>query len=116
MIESDRRGDALVLTVEDPRIDAARAVAFKDAVRRALTPAPGDPPPDRVVMDLSGVEFIDSSGLGALAASAKALGGGTLHLAGAQPLVLKVLRLTHMDRVFGLHDDVGAALTAEGAT
>ncbi|MBM2575914.1 STAS domain-containing protein [Jannaschia sp. Os4] len=110
MIESVRRGEVLVLTVNGRRVDAAGSVAFKEAVRDALAGADG-----RVVMDLSAVEFIDSSGLGALVASAKAAGEGGLELAGAGPLVRKVLALTHMDRVFPLHDDVEAALSARDA-
>jgi hypothetical protein len=51
--------------------------------------------------DMSEVEFLDSSGLGAVVAARKLLGMDQhLALAGLQPAVEKVLRLTHMDRVF----------------
>ncbi len=49
----------------------------------------------RVILDLSSVKFIDSSGLGAIVAAMKQLGSGRrLDLAGLTPVVEKVFRLT----------------------
>ena len=51
------------------------------------------------------VEFLDSSGLGALVAVMKMLDGGRrLELANCGLIVRKVLTLTRMDSVFVLHD------------
>lgn len=112
MIGSEQRGDVRVLSVKGTRIDAAGAVAFKEAVHAALADA-GE---GRVVMDLAAVEFVDSSGLGALVATAKALGAGRkLELSGSGPVVMKVLTLTRMDRIFMLHDDLDAALSERSA-
>ncbi|MEL7152462.1 MAG: STAS domain-containing protein, partial [Pseudomonadota bacterium] len=64
--------DALqVVAVNDARIDAAVAIEFKDAMREKT-----DGGSDVVVLDLSVVEFIDSSGLGAIVASMKNMGKG----------------------------------------
>jgi anti-sigma B factor antagonist len=107
MIETDRTGDVTVLILTEPRLDAARTLAFKDGVRRAL----GEGPPGRVVLDMSGVGFLDSSGLGALVAVMKALPAGRrLELAGCGPVVARVLELTRMDRIFVLHPDLDGAL------
>jgi anti-sigma B factor antagonist len=59
------------------------------------------------------VEFLDSSGLGAVVAARKLLGSTDhrLALAGLQPAVEKVLRLTHMDRVFPIYADADAFLS-----
>jgi anti-sigma B factor antagonist len=56
----------------------------------------------RVVVDLSGVEFIDSSGLGALVNGLKTArqAGGDLRIAAPNEQVLLVLQLTNMERVF----------------
>ncbi|MGK7752778.1 MULTISPECIES: STAS domain-containing protein [unclassified Roseovarius] len=95
-----------VITVEDNRIDAASAIRFKDEMR-TLT----DEGPEHVVLDLSGVTFVDSSGLGAIVASMKQLGDGRrLDLAGLTPDVAKVFRLTRMDSIFAIHADMAAAL------
>ena len=55
----------------------------------------------RVVVDLSGVEFIDSSGLGALLSGLKAArqAGGDLHIAAPNRQAITVLELTNLNRV-----------------
>jgi len=98
-------GDARVVKVEAQRIDAAVAIQFKDAMR-AVT----DGGPSRVVLDLSEVAFIDSSGLGAVVAAKKLLTPNfELELANLRPLVSKVFKLTRMDSVFAIHPDVASA-------
>lgn len=88
--------EGLVIRVNETRIDAAVAIEFKEAVRQAAS-VPGDP----VILDLSQVGFLDSSGLGAVVAVMKLLKPDrTLHLAGLTPPVAKVFRLTRMDSVF----------------
>lgn len=56
----------------------------------------------RVVVDLSGLELIDSSGVAALVALYKRLRavGGDVTVAGARDQPLAILRLLRMDRVF----------------
>ena len=64
-----------------------------------------------VVVDLAGVKFIDSSGLGALVSGLKTArqAGGDLRLARAGEQVRTVLSLTNLDRVLRSHDTVGDA-------
>ncbi|MEL6168819.1 MAG: STAS domain-containing protein [Pseudomonadota bacterium] len=89
----------LVITVNEQRIDAASAVEFKDAVRDVTREGSGP-----VILDLSQVEFLDSSGLGAVVASMKLLGPDRpLELANLSPGVAKVFRLTRMDSIFTIH-------------
>lgn len=98
-ITSETRGPDLLLTVEESRIDAASAVQFKDEMR-SLT---SDGPP-RVVLDLTRVDFLDSSGLGAIVGVMKLLGADRrLELVGPTPNVAKVFRLTRMDTIFSIH-------------
>ena len=99
----------LVLTLTAKRIDAASAVHFKDDFREATAAHSG-----RVVMDLESVTFMDSSGLGAMVAALKALGGRKLELCKMTAAVDKVFRLTRMDKVFLLHADVEQALDFGG--
>jgi anti-sigma B factor antagonist len=53
-------------------------------------------------VDLSGVTFCDASGLGALARLARhaRAAGRQLSLTSARPSVLKIMRITGLDRVF----------------
>lgn len=97
-----RAGDALVISVMESRLDAAVALTFKDIVRE-LTATEGCP----VILDLSLVDFIDSSGLGAVVGVMKLLGPERpLEIAGLTPGVRKLFRLTRMDTVFKIHDTV----------
>jgi len=99
-------GTDLVITVDESRIDAAVALLFKERVKE-LT----DHPAKRVILDLKKVEFLDSSGLGAVVSLMKHLGQGRrLDIAGPSPSVEKVFRITRMDRIFKLYPDAAAAL------
>ncbi len=100
----------LILTPDTDRIDAAGAIYLKDQFRDETDGFDG-----RVVMDLSGVNFLDSSGLGAIVSALKLLRGRKLELAGLTPVVAKVFRLTQMDQVFILHRAVSDILTDDGA-
>ncbi len=104
-------GDFCTVSVQDPRIDAAVAVAFKEAVRAQTQDAP-----PRVILDLTKVTFIDSSGLGAIVATMKHLAPERrLLLAGLTPPVKKVFELTRMDSVFQIFLTLEDALDAERA-
>ena len=109
-LEARIQGAVQVVTVIAERIDSAIAIRFKDDMR-AIT----QNGPNRVILDLGHVHFVDSSGLGAIVAAMKHLGPGRkLDLAGLNPDVDKVFRLTRMDRVFAIHPDVQAA-TGQGS-
>ncbi|MGC4815314.1 STAS domain-containing protein [Micromonospora sp. DT228] len=64
-----------------------------------------------VVVDLSGVGFLDSSGLGTLVVAYKDLRerGGSLSLAGVGRSVRTVLSITSVDRVIDVFDTVDDA-------
>lgn len=94
----------------EDRIDAAGAIQFKDRMRELTIGTTG-----RVILDLSRVAFLDSSGLGAVVAVMKLLGPDRkLELAGLTPTVEKVFRLTRMDTVFTIHPHVPAGLRNAG--
>lgn len=101
-----RDGDVIIAPT-DTRIDAAVAIAFKERMREATRDVGA-----RVVLDLRAVEFVDSSGLGAIVASMKQLRPDQkLELADLQPTVAKVFRLTRMDSVFRIHGNADAAFS-----
>ncbi len=107
-LTSKKEPKLLIVTVQDTRIDAASALRFKDEMRRV---AEGGKDP--VLLDLHHVEFIDSSGLGAIVATMKLLAPARqLVLAGFTPTVEKVFKLTRMDTVFRVHTRVEDAVAA----
>lgn len=69
-----------------------------------------------VVVDLSAVEFLDSSGVGALVGAAAALrdAGGSLRLACPPPRVQKVFRISRLAEVIPIYDDVDEAVHPAG--
>ena len=66
---------------------------------------------NRIVVDLSTTEFIDSSGLGALISGLKMArqAGGDLRIAAAPQEVCTVLELTNLNRVLPTYDSADAA-------
>lgn len=90
--------EELVIVVDEARIDAAVATRFKDSMRR-LIGTHRKP----VIVDMRAVDFLDSSGLGAMIAVRKAMGDDRpLILRGLTPNVERVFRLTRMDSVFDI--------------
>lgn len=105
-LTSSKEPEIQVVTVQEQRIDAAVALTFKDRMRDITKGGV-----DTVLLDLNHVQFIDSSGLGAIVAAMKILSPERrLVLAGLTPTVDKVFRLTRMDSVFGVFPTVEAAL------
>jgi anti-sigma B factor antagonist len=90
------------------RLDVAGAPALKDAISEAVKN--GQP---RVVLDLEGVSFVDSTGLGSVIAALKQIRSsqGDLRLAAPNQQVRVVLELTTLDRVFPYYSTVEEALT-----
>jgi anti-sigma B factor antagonist len=102
--------NALVVRVHESRIVADVAPQFKESLIGYVTSGSKN-----IVLDLSEVTFIDSSGLGALIGSLKAVGNdGQLVLCGARDAVVNMLKLTRMDKVFhifGTPEEAAAALS-----
>jgi anti-sigma B factor antagonist len=67
-----------------------------------------------VVVDLSGVAFLDSTGLGALveARAATSEAGGALLLVCGQERILKLFTITGLDGVFAIYPNVEQARAA----
>jgi anti-anti-sigma factor len=73
-----------------------------------------DKKPERLVVDLSNVTYIDSAGLAALIqAMQKVEGyGGKFRLAGLQETVRSIFEISRLDQVFQIFPDVDGALAA----
>ncbi len=71
-----------------------------------------------LVVDLSDVTFVDSTGLGVLVGRLKLARtrGGSLSLVGTDDRVLKVFSITGLDKVFEIHPDLETALATRAAS
>lgn len=109
-LSAELLGTTLIIRAEVDRIDAAGAIQFKERMRD-LTATPST----RVILDLSRVHFLDSSGLGAVVSVMKLLAPDRrLELSGLTPTVEKVFRLTRMDTVFTIHRGLAQGLRHAG--
>ncbi|MFH9861910.1 STAS domain-containing protein [Streptomyces sp. NPDC017202] len=112
------RPDGLV--IEQSVVDGVRVVVVrgeidhdvKHVLSEALLPRRGAVPPSRVVVDLSGVTFMDSSGINSLVVAHRAVSAtaGWLRIAGAQAQVLHVLHIVGIDEIIPCHATVEQAL------
>jgi anti-sigma B factor antagonist len=104
-IETSTRGDDVVLTLAGD-IDIHSAPLVRERLEELRASGSRS-----VVVDLGGVNFLDSSALGALVAAHRELNdaGGTLKLAAPRAHVLKVFRITRLSDVIPLFDSVEAA-------
>ena len=105
--DTDTMGATVVSA--DGRLDMATAGDFKKLVTANV-----DQGRTRIVVDLSRLIFLDSSGIGALISALRTTrqAGGGLSLVGAGGQVQMVLELTKVDQILRSFDTVAAALRA----
>jgi anti-sigma B factor antagonist len=95
-LECNETGPALVVRPREKRLDARKASEFKETLGRMIEQGHR-----RIVLNLATVDFVDSSGLGAIVSSLKKLGpGGDLVICEVAENVGEMFKLTRMDRVF----------------
>jgi anti-sigma B factor antagonist len=86
-------------------------IATSPAVRAALVSASerGD---HRLIVDLTRVEFLDSTGLGALIGAQRRAKefGGVVRLVAKEGQILRLLRITGLLKVFGVYGTLDAAV------
>ena len=104
----EQKGAVSLVRVDETQIGADSAEEFKTGIMNGIEVKGA-----KVAIDLSRVDFIDSSGLGALVSLLKAVRpDGDLVLFGLRSGVREIMRLTHLDAVFSLKDDESEALAA----
>ena len=67
-----------------------------------------------LVVDMEGVEFLDSTGLGVLVGGLKRVRAhdGSLRLVCTQERILKIFRITGLTKVFPIYDSIADAVAA----
>lgn len=112
-IQVDDRGTCVVLAVTG-ELDVATAPQLRqEAVRLSAAGR------NHLVVDLSGVDFLDSTGLGVIVGVVKRVRthGGELAVAGAEDHVMKVFEITRISDVvpmFAAADEACASFGAGG--
>ena len=90
------------------RVDATNAAQLKKAFQKALDNGA------LVVIDLASMEYIDSTGLGALVACLKyaAEAQGNVKLANLQPKPRMVFEITRAHKIFDIYDNLDEAVAS----
>lgn len=102
----ENREDVLVVQPEESRLDALIASEFKDRLGSLIKDGHR-----KIVLDLASVEFIDSSGLGAMVTVLKKIGNlGEMRLCSISKPVQSLFEMTRMNKVFKIFEDRQQAL------
>ena len=101
--------DIVNLTIEEERMDAHNSGDLKEQMLQLF-----DEGKCNLIIDLSAVRFIDSSGLGALVSGFKNASAreGNLKLCCLQPQVRSMFELTRLHRVFEIFNTLDEALNS----
>ena len=99
-VSSDDTPEGPVLRVQG-EVDVYTSPTLRDELYRLI-----DGGATRVTLDLTGMDFIDSSGLGVFVGALKRIRerDGDLELRGLQPSTRKVLEITGLTQVFTVSD------------
>ncbi len=102
-MEPSAYGDAMVVRVHGD-LDMATAPGLEEALEGADVSK-------RIVIDLSGCTFLDSSAVRALVATARAAepAGGDVALVTRDPGILRVLEIASLDMLLPVHETVELA-------
>ncbi len=108
-VSSELQDDSCGVVVLAGEVDIYTAPRFKESMLDLL-----DGGAQTLVIDLSGVTFIDSTALGVLIGGLRRVNdaGGAMALVVTTPAVERVLTITGLDRVFTIRDTRAAAVEA----
>jgi anti-sigma B factor antagonist len=103
--------DVVVMAVPGPSLDASNSKKFKNEMVPVVQST------SRLVFDMSKVQFVDSSGLGALLSCLRQLNahGGDMKVFGLSKPVRGLFELVRMHKVVEIHNTREEALSAFAA-
>lgn len=102
------KNGVLIFSLFEKRLDANLAADLKGEFLIMCTSAIKE-----LIIDLSPVEFCDSSGLSSLLFAERQMreNGGRVKLAGLTENVASLIKISQLDRVFSIHTTVEDAMT-----
>jgi len=114
-LDSRTYADTVVVT-STGRLDHDNCEAFRAGLQPHLAHAAASR--QRIVLDLSGLEYVSSAGLRCfmLAAKEARASGGKIVLAALRPVVAEIFQISRFDMVFEIFPSVREALDALSAS
>lgn len=106
VVETRTQGPWAILDVTG-EVDVFTAPKLRERIVQSI-----DQGHEKLLVNLDGVGFMDSTGLGTLVGGLKRMKerGGTLALVCSNRPVLRILTITGLDAVFSIHESVDKAL------
>jgi len=108
MLETKKIKDILVVSLkETPRLNALIVEAVKEQLLELF-----NKPNTRVVFDLKGITYIDSSGFGVFLSAIKAANNnyGQFKICNVHPEVMELFKLLHLHHLFEIYDELNPCL------
>lgn len=102
----NRIGNYLILQIDSERVDSTNYLKLEQVITREIKSGE-----DKIVLDLSKVKFMDSSGLAGLLPAVKTLPqNGMLLIAGLNTRVQQLFKLTKLDEILEIFPSVNEAI------
>lgn len=107
-IEHRKQEDVLIVKIMNSRLDAQEADDFRDRMSKLISSG------NRfITLDISDVDFVDSSGLGAMVSVLKLIGkDGDIVISGPTESAMRMFKLTRMNKVFRIFEKEEDAVRA----
>lgn len=107
MINIEKKGKIEIISFNVNKINALITDDIRDSINKVF-----DNSNSKVIIDLNGVEYIDSSGFGCFLSIMRAARNnyGILKFANPEPGVMELFRALHLHTVFQIYDDLDECL------
>jgi anti-sigma B factor antagonist len=106
-VDIKKTGTATTMRIKERRLDANVSPELKGEFLVACTAQTKE-----LIVDMSDVEFCDSSGLSALLIAERKMreNGGVVKLVAPQKKVLQLIKISHLDRAFQIFESMAKAV------
>jgi anti-sigma B factor antagonist len=103
MFNIEKRDKIDIISFSVSKLNALISDEIRDAINKLF-----DNSNSKVIIDLKGVEYIDSSGFGCFLSAMKAARNnyGVLKFANPEPGVLELFHTLHLHTIFQIYDDL----------
>ena len=107
-LKTQRSGGIVIITCNGRLVEGGESSELQQKIDALLDECP------YVILDLTGIDFIDSSGLGLLVRllNRATLAGGDLKIGGASPRLREILRVTRLEKILKAYATAGEAIAA----
>ncbi len=100
-LEEKHKDNILIIKTLNKRLDAHSIDDFKSKLSNHIKNNER-----AIVLDISEIDFIDSSGLGAIVSILKIMkGNGDIVICGASDTVMRMFKLTRMNKIFNMFEN-----------